>query len=69
MKKCTLIWYYKSKIHKLEKRIEGVRHMYAERSAMSSRNFEFEHLVKEDTKNYREQIFRLKRKICSIKNI
>ena len=69
MKKCTLIWYYKSKIHKLEKRIESVRQVYAERSAMSSRNFEFDHLVTEDTEKYRKQIFRLKRKICIIKNI
>jgi len=67
MRKQTLHWYYKVKICRLQKKIKHTRTIYAQRSSMSSRNFEFDHYVEKDTKKYRKEIFRIKRKLCEIR--
>lgn len=69
MRKYTLYWYYRSQICRLNKQIEDIRLGYAERSNMSSRNFEFEHLVNSDSavRYKKERIYKLKRKMCVIK--
>lgn len=67
MKKYTLYWYYKTQICRLQKKIESVRLSYAQRSSLSSKNFEFDHLVEEDTKKIKKDIYRIKRKMCSIR--
>lgn len=67
MKKYTMYWYYRTQICKLQKKIESVRVDYAQRSAMSSRNYEFEHLVEEETKNFKKDIYKIKRKMCSVR--
>lgn len=67
MKKHVLYWYYRIKICRIEGRIFCVRDFYAQRSSMSKRNFEFESIVEEEVKLYREKIFNLKRKMVNIR--
>lgn len=67
MKKHTLYWYYKVKICRIEKRISCIRDFYAQRSSMSKRNFEFEHIVEEEVRLHRGKIFNLKRKMVNIR--
>jgi len=67
MRKHTLYWYYKVKICRIENKINDVRHSYAERSAMSSRNFEFDHFVEEEIQPYKERIFNIKRKMVNLR--
>ena len=67
MKKHTLYWYYKVKICRIENRISYVRESYAQRSAMSSKNFEFDHLVEEEIQPYKEKIFKIKRKLVNLR--
>ena len=67
MKKHTLYWYYRTQICQIQKKISHVRENYAQRSAMSSKNFEFDHLVDEDIKLYREKIFKIKRKMVNLR--
>ena len=67
MKKHTLYWYYRVQICKIEGKISDIYTTYAKRSAMSSKNFEFEHLAKEDTKKYRDEIFKIKRKMVNLR--
>lgn len=67
MKKYTLYWYYRTQICRLQKEIESVRLNYAQRSSMSSKNFEFDHLVEEDTKKIKKDIYKIKRKMCRVR--
>lgn len=67
MKKHTLYWYYKTQICQIQKKILDVRETYAQRSAMSSKNFEFDHLVEEEIKPYKEKIFKIKRKMVKLR--
>ena len=67
MKKHTMYWYYRSQICRLRKKIESVRVSHAQRSLLSSKNFEFDHLVEEETKKYKKDIYKIKRKMCSIR--
>jgi len=67
MKKYPLYLYYQVQICKLRKKIENVRLDFATRSAQSSKNFEFEHLVEEHTIEIKKDIYKIKRKLCSIR--
>lgn len=67
MKKHALYWYYRAQICQIQKKILDIRKFYAQRSAMSSKNFEFDHLVDEDVKPYKEKIFKIKRKMVNLK--
>lgn len=67
MKKYPLIWYYRNQICNLQKKIKEVHLRYAIRSAKSSKNFEFDHFVEKETREYKKNIYNLKRKMCLIR--
>jgi len=67
MKNYPLKLYYRLKICSLKKKIKERYDYHAYISSTSSKNFEFEHLVEDDIKEYKKNIFKIKRKMCGVR--
>lgn len=67
MKNYTLYLYYRTQICTLNKKINNIRSGYAQRSSISSRNFEFDHLVEDHVRAYRVDIYKIKKKMCQLR--
>lgn len=67
MKNYPLQLYYRFKICSLKKKIKDCFNHHAYMSSASSRNYEFNDTVDRETVQYRKEIYKIKRKICTIK--
>ena len=67
MKNYHLKLYYKLKIWSLKKKIKDCLNYHAHMSSRSSRNYEFDGLVENDTIRYKKEIYKIKRKMCSVR--